>query len=512
MYTFLRRKIMATFLRTGRIRAFIFKKYMLFASLLALILFLFSAKGYALNASPPEHPVKLIFIHHSCGENWLSDHHGGLGKALGKNHYFVSDTNYGWGPNGIGDRTDIPNWPEWFVGPDSRRILKALFRENGKHSPYSRTQGDPGGENRVVMFKSCFPNSNLEGRPTDPPRQEGGLTVGHAKAVYNKLLAFFAARPDKLFIAVTAPPVQDPSHSANARAFNKWLTREWLKGYEGSNVGVFDFYNVLTGPRNHHRVEGGRVKHSIQDRRDTLYYPTNGDDHPSPAGNRKATQEFVPLLNAYVNQWLASGPPGPPPETTEEPEETHSPSQELESAAPVKDEPKGTERAVPGLIDGFEKSESSWTAFLDHEKPTRLDFKRDSKTVHSGKASLCITYDVAPESWATCSLVYDRPRDWTAATGLQLFLRTKEPGQPVVVVAYQGTSPDGLSHFEYRLESDGTEWQRVDIPWDRLVRPSWEGDPSTRFDPTRAMGVAFAFEGGSGTLWVDDVTLMGQRE
>ena len=41
----------------------------------------------------------------------------------GRNNYFVSDTNYGWGPNSIGDRTDITDWPEWFVGPRSREYL-----------------------------------------------------------------------------------------------------------------------------------------------------------------------------------------------------------------------------------------------------------------------------------------------------------------------------------------------------------------------------------------------------
>ena len=41
----------------------------------------------------------------------MADDYGGLGLALGNNNYFVSDTNYGWGPNSIGDRTDILNWP-----------------------------------------------------------------------------------------------------------------------------------------------------------------------------------------------------------------------------------------------------------------------------------------------------------------------------------------------------------------------------------------------------------------
>jgi len=119
--------------------------------------------------SPPAETVKLIFIHHSCGENWLADDHGGLGRALGENNYFVSDTNYGWGPDSVGDRTDITDWPEWFTGPNSSRYLAALHAESGQNSWYTRNLPDPGGENQVIMFKSCFPNSNLEGSPTDPP-------------------------------------------------------------------------------------------------------------------------------------------------------------------------------------------------------------------------------------------------------------------------------------------------------------------------------------------------------
>ena len=110
-----------------------------------------------LATSPPAAPVKLIFIHHSCGENWLSDSNGGLGKTLAQNNYFVSDTNYGWGPNSIGDRTDITDWPDWFTGPRSGEYLGALYSESEQHCQYARTAEDPGGENRIVMFKSCFP-------------------------------------------------------------------------------------------------------------------------------------------------------------------------------------------------------------------------------------------------------------------------------------------------------------------------------------------------------------------
>ena len=51
-----------------------------------------------LSPAPPVNAVRLIFIHHSVGENWLCDDNGGLGIALRDNHYYVSDTIYGWGP------------------------------------------------------------------------------------------------------------------------------------------------------------------------------------------------------------------------------------------------------------------------------------------------------------------------------------------------------------------------------------------------------------------------------
>jgi hypothetical protein len=120
------------------------------------------------SVNPPEEPVRLIFIHHSCGSNWLSDSNGGLGIALRDNNYFVSDTNYGWGPDEIGSSTDIGHWWLWFRGPDSAEYLDALYAESGQHSSYSRMSTEVSGENEVIMFKSCYPNSALKGDVNDP--------------------------------------------------------------------------------------------------------------------------------------------------------------------------------------------------------------------------------------------------------------------------------------------------------------------------------------------------------
>jgi hypothetical protein len=295
----------------------------------------FCGEARALNPSPPSTPVKLIFIHHSSGENWLADDNGGLGIALRDNRYFVSDTNYGWGPDGIGDRTDIGNWWDWFQGPSRDTYLGALYAESDQHSSYSRLSTDPGGSNSIIMFKSCYPNSYLGGNPTDPPTTGDNplrgepyyseyMTVGNAKGIYQDLLAYFATRRDKLFIVITAPPQvsneTDAAHAANARAFNNWLVNNWLATYPYKNVAVFDFYNVLTSnggdnntndlgteSGNHHRWRNNAIQH-IQTVANNLaaYGSDEWDSHPTAAGNMKATAEFVPLLNVYYHRWQAA--------------------------------------------------------------------------------------------------------------------------------------------------------------------------------------------------------------
>lgn len=288
----------------------------------------------AVNTNPPPSPVKLIFIHHSTGELWLTDAHGGLALELRDNNYFVSDTNYGWGPHGIGNTTDLGHWWTWFRGPSASTYMAALYGESDRHSDgYSRLATGPGGTNEIVMFKSCFPNSAVrdDGAPVPPiadnPLKGKGwgdqdswdaYTVANAKGIYNDLLAYFGAHPEKLFVAVVAPPVTDST--PGGRKLANWLVDRWLQdaGYSAGNVFVFDLYNVLTSKTgggasdvgletgNHHRLWNGAVQHKTDDGADRLAYPTS-DSHPNDAGLRKATAEFVPLLNAAYNAWKGNG-------------------------------------------------------------------------------------------------------------------------------------------------------------------------------------------------------------
>ncbi|MEW5868085.1 MAG: carbohydrate binding domain-containing protein [Chloroflexota bacterium] len=493
------------------------------ASFILLAAVLFWSSAGTLNAlaiaqlndpTPPAEIVKLIFIHHSTGENWLTDGYGDLGVTLGQNNYFVSDTNYGWGPDAIGDRTDIYNWPEWFRGPEGPRYLEALYNESGQNSGYTRTLPDPGGENQIIMFKSCFPNSNLEGNPDDPPAPGDGLTVSNAKYVYNDLLNYFVTRPDKLFVVITAPPVQDPSYAANARAFNNWLMQDWLQenNYPLNNVAVFDFYNVLSDPNNHHRFINGDIEWINSNGRGTSAYPSSGDDdHPSVAGSRKATDEFVPLLNVFYNRWRAGGAAVPPPEETA-----------LPIAPPPTAAPGGAGTYTSNLIDDFEggipEGSEGWMAYRDEATRSAISCSAESGAAYAGNAAMHIRFAIEANSWGTCALLYNEHHSWESSRGLSLYVHASQPAMVFSVDAYRGPI-DSKETYLFEVETtqemvDG--WVKLELPWDMLRRADWEESPGAPYVPNQVVGMAFGFgtfpdAPNEGEIWVDDVSLMGSE-
>jgi hypothetical protein len=458
------------------------------------------------DTSPPTQPVKLIFIHHSTGENWLTDGYGNLGQALGENNYFVSDTNYGWGPDAIGDRTDIPNWTEWFASENTPTYMEALFNESEQHASYTRMLSDPGGENEIIMFKSCFPNSALEGSPNDPAGTYEELTVGGAKYVYNRILPYFASRPDKLFIVITAPPLSDSTYAENARAFNQWLVNDWLNenNYTLNNVAVFDFYNILTSDDAHHRISGGQIEH-ITTNKNTLHYPS-GDDHPSERGSQKATEEFVPMLNYFYNRWKADAPLQPAPEPVSTPQAESQP--EANPAQPL----------VSSLIADFESLTPYINAYRDDTSSSSISCAPSSEVGGESSTSLKIQFDVTPGAWATCVLSFESAQDWSSANGLSFRVRADKAGIPYDVNIYTGENETRETYLDSASSPEDAVngWADVIIPWGEFHRADWEADAGTVFaKPNQIREIAIGFNGldsanNVGTLWVDNVSLITQ--
>lgn len=262
-------------------------------------------------------PVQFLFIHHSCGGQLLADagpqvggedesgqtciyvshpNGGGLRSRLESAGFAVNESSYG---SIVGEDTDICHWRRKFTSKMDD-ILR--LKQQDTFLPEGMT-------NRIVAFKSCYPNNGFRGagnEPGDPDSCE--LTVANAKAAYRALLSEFAQHPEVLFVAFTAPPQVEPrprgmkariramlqgnrkSPAAGlAREFNSWLVdtdQGWLAGDAPGNVVVFDYYDILT--------DHGKTNWSAYGSRE------GRDSHPSTEGNRKAADAFVPFIHAAL--------------------------------------------------------------------------------------------------------------------------------------------------------------------------------------------------------------------
>lgn len=306
---------------------------------------------------PPDRIRKLVFIHHSSGGSWLANPSslgGGLGLALDQVGIYVRDINYSIYNNDfnppynstICDYTDLGHWYTWFAdttldGNDVPKRDNIMDGEHGVCKTTNKTDGhgayvtsleDPGGENEIIMFKSCYPSANIytdnDTVPADlygygADRTVGGQnvnTVSNIKALYNTILEYFKTRPDKMFVVAFNPALLEASttseRAANARTIANWLVNDWLQDaeWENRNVYVFDLFNELTHANNRHTydVNLSQVVHYTDPSSGnySVYPRSEGDNHPSGEGLQKASAHFAPLLKYWIAQYDAWRSPG----------------------------------------------------------------------------------------------------------------------------------------------------------------------------------------------------------
>ncbi len=276
----------------------------------------------------PPSTVNLMFIHHSVGQNWLDQ---GLRAALDAKEYIdeVNEITYNdvvqndaGRPDSLptpdstaGDHTDVSDWLYWF----------------NDYFGSIRTFGcAPGGTNRIIMFKSCFPNSHIEsagsgnGDPFDSYRtianyqavfrNAAGAGTPYTNNGYNYLALedVFAANPEVLFVYVTAPPESYADATANtgknARTFNDWLKQTWLPAYNAAhpglnNVQIFDFFDVLANADT-----GALYSNRLKD----SYGGSTGDSHPNETANQNSTVIYATgqanFIDAAFGRFTGSAP------------------------------------------------------------------------------------------------------------------------------------------------------------------------------------------------------------
>ena len=426
------------------------------------------------DTSPPEQTVKLVFVHASIGAAWLGPNGGRLGSSpeangysLTENNYFVSDYNVN-DPNNTLARHDYCAWKDIFDEPS---WMDLFLNHSTKEGSYDRL-ADPGGLNDIIMIKPCATQYPIYGDPDDPPGGTcppggSGWTVAQVKQAMLDTLESLRDYPDTFFVLVTAPPKcypgvngcvgsYDPAYDGtNARAVANWMVNDLLHDYDVGNVFVFDLYNALTSNHegegdtcpeddtasdvgldtgNHHRMWNTQVQHQVQYDQNYSAYCVG---HPKPGGLRKATREFVPLLNSAYNAWASGEDP---------------------LRADFTGEPRSG--LMPLTVQFTDTSVGAPTAWSwDFGDAGSMSTQQHPTHTYSAPGSYTVTLTVTrAEPAATDALIQP---DYIAAVEAGVSADANGPysgteGSPISLDASASTAPDGepLS-YEWDLDGDG---------------------------------------------------------
>ncbi len=329
---------------------------------LFILLFLLTQYAFADINDPPTTVQNILFIHHSCGSNWMNS---GLVDSLEDSNnpatqgmYSFHDAEYGshlgQGSYSPGGYTDFRDWYyKFLLDYDREGNLVDMLNCDDQNTIYTDTTE----VNNIIMVKSCYPNSKVDSDTTFPNdiglwldtdypsgsfdytnfyNENTGIvdgwsgtggTMGRLKATFTALLDILRQHPETMFIYVAAPALTYASYSApydpetgspvlalNTHLFNKWLIDEWLDNYEddwgNQNIFIFDWYHYHTysdDPTNpNYYIDLGVDSDYLWTLRSD--YSNGGDNHPNQTANEVLTDYFIhDFINQAYNTWKGNG-------------------------------------------------------------------------------------------------------------------------------------------------------------------------------------------------------------
>lgn len=187
----------------------------------------------------PAGSEKIIFLHHSTGENiW----HGGVLEwfeeynSQNQTSYeiveqeFPKDSPYGWA-----------NYPYDYWN---------IWVNHAGDKPYKKepTLEILTPDYDIIVFKHCFPVSDIEEDHGEPDISSSDKTIENYKLQYNALKEKMRQFPDTHFIVWTgAAQVKnstDEEFARRAKEFFDWVRGEWDE--KGDNIYIWDFRKIQT--------------------------------------------------------------------------------------------------------------------------------------------------------------------------------------------------------------------------------------------------------------------------
>ncbi len=418
-----------------------------------------------------QQPIRILFLHHSVGQALIDQ--GGVREGLADLGYEFYD--HGYNSDGLrladgsytGTNFDVPDDN---TDPDGLANIFAQPLHDPPDNTFSHLM-----QYDVILTKSCFPTSSIG----------DDAQLAEYQSYYLSMRDRMDTLPGKLFILLTQPPQvpgnSNPGEAARARALADWLASdEFQAGHP--NLRVFDLFDRLAGPDNFLRPE---------------YRVDNYDAHP----NERANRAIGPQLVAFIDQAIQGYPalePGAGP---------------VIQPAPAMEGDVETAPGGAGVIDDFEIAQT-WDVSTDRPESI-IECGTDGEFAHSGSASLRFHYEIAPGGWADCGRWFE-PQDWSAGTGLSMWVRADTEGQWVTVGISSGDA-DASTPFESGFETTAESvagWAPVTLAWEDFQRAEWADEGGLpALDPTRVIGYWFSTgageEAAEGIFWVDDIALTG---
>lgn len=225
--------------------------------------------------------TNVIFLHHSTGQNLIEQ--GGVRETFANAGYDFWD--HGYNDQGLTQPDGMPAGYSYSIPGDNTDPdgFARIFSQRLYFWPLNAFSGLM--QHKVIVFKSCFPVSNI----TSDAQLKG------YQAYYLQMRQVMDQHPDHIFIAVTPPPLNpaatDAQAAARARAFAEWLkSDEFLAGH--SNVLTFDLFDLLA------ESDETSPEHNML-RAD---YREGTDSHP----NQLANQTVGPLFVQFVIEAVQS--------------------------------------------------------------------------------------------------------------------------------------------------------------------------------------------------------------
>ena len=223
--------------------------------------------------------TSVIFLHHSTGNNLIEQ--GDVREQLTAAGYEFWDHNYN--PIGLRDPAGAFTGYSYRIPSDNTDPdgLARIFSRRVYPLPVNALSGLL--QHDVIVFKSCFPASNIT----------SDAQLRQYKDWYLGMRDVMDRHPDHLFVVLSPPPLNPaattPEAAARARAFADWLTSDaYLAGHP--NVAAFDFFDALAED-DPAAPDANMLRAAYRD---------GEDSHPNAAANAAVGPMFVAAIEAAV--------------------------------------------------------------------------------------------------------------------------------------------------------------------------------------------------------------------